>query len=286
MKRANVRWTDLVTILVVFVVAASPILAAETVETTALETAEEAVEQGSGVEQILMAFAHDFEQDPFAGEPLTFAVQVTDSEMPDWTIAVNPVEEAGRVADVRVTAGMPSEPAPVFVTNLETLSRLQSGSMHGLTAAAKAKSSDYAPLDLDAMEGFEVSQEVVSRLIPLYFHFWTRGNPEVIPWGREELTRVVHGASAGIFYYQPGFRSGWFHMTRGQHANEDESEQVNPFPTLIIGVSGTARSLIGGKPVTIHGGEAVLIPAGVSHEFWNDDDEPAVGILLMFGEGA
>ncbi len=286
MNRANERWTGLVMILVVFVVAASPVLSEETAAETGPEAAEEAAEEGPGVEQILMAFGNDFEQDPFASEPLTFAVKVTDSDMPDWTIAVNPVEEDGRVADVSVTAGMPSEPAPVFVTNLETLSRLHSGSLHALTAAAKAKSSEYAPLDLDVMEGFEVSQEVVSRLIPLYFHFWTRGTPEVIPWGREELTRVVHGASAGVFYYQPGFRSGWFRMTRGQHANEDESQQVNPFPTLIIGVSGTARGLIDGKPVTIHGGEAVLIPAGVSHEFWNDDDEPAVGILLMFGEGA
>ena len=245
-----------------------------------------AAEERPGVEQILLAFARDFEQDPFAGEPLTFAVRVEDGEPSAWTIEVNPVEEDGRVAEVVVTAGLPSEPAPVFVTDRETLRRIHDGAMHGLTAAAKAKSSDHAPLDLDVMEGFEVNQEVIARLIPLYFHFWTRGTPEVIPWGREELTRVVHGASAGIFYYQPGFRSGWFHMTKGQHANEDESEQVNPFPTLVIGVSGAARSLIGGKPVTIRGGEAVLIPAGVSHEFWNDADEPAVGILLMFGDGA
>ncbi len=262
------------------------LLFAAILTSTLAPVAASAAEESPGVEQILMAFAHDFEQDPFASEPLTFAVEVTDSETTDWTIVVTPVEEDGRVAEVILTAGLPSEPAPVFVTNLETLRKFHSGNMHSLTAAAKAKSSDHAPLDLDVMEGFEVNQEVISRLIPLYFHFWTRGTPEVIPWGREELTRVVHGASAGIFYYQPGFRSGWFHMTKGQHANKDESEQVNPFPTLIIGVSGTAQSLIGGKAVAIHGGEAVLIPAGVSHELWNDDDEPAVGILLMFGEGA
>jgi mannose-6-phosphate isomerase-like protein (cupin superfamily) len=33
-------------------------------------------------------------------------------------------------------------------------------------------------------------------------------------------------------------------------------------------------------------GEAVLIPAGVTHEFLNEHGEPLECILLMFGEGA
>jgi hypothetical protein len=30
----------------------------------------------------------------------------------------------------------------------------------------------------------------------------------------------------------------------------------------------------------------LFVPAGVAHEFWNPYDEPAEGIMLMFGEGA
>ncbi len=33
-------------------------------------------------------------------------------------------------------------------------------------------------------------------------------------------------------------------------------------------------------------GEAVVIPAGTSHEFWNDGEAVAEMIIVMFGEGA
>lgn len=31
---------------------------------------------------------------------------------------------------------------------------------------------------------------------------------------------------------------------------------------------------------------AVHIPAGTRHQFWNEDEEPAECILIMFGKGA
>jgi quercetin dioxygenase-like cupin family protein len=33
-------------------------------------------------------------------------------------------------------------------------------------------------------------------------------------------------------------------------------------------------------------GEAVLIPAGVAHEFWATEDQYAECVLIMFGPGA
>jgi len=33
-------------------------------------------------------------------------------------------------------------------------------------------------------------------------------------------------------------------------------------------------------------GQAMLIPAGVTHEFWNPNDQPAEIVLIMFGKGA
>ena len=47
---------------------------------------------------------------------------------------------------------------------------------------------------------------------------------------------------------------------------------------------GTGR--VGEKEFEMKAGEAVLIPAKVSHEFWNDNDAPMEFVLLMFGDGA
>ena len=109
--------------------------------------------------------------------------------------------------------------------------------------------------------------------------------PERIPFGLE-YTRFTHGAQASIFYYQPGFRSGYVAIKKGQHANEDEKSKTNPFPTLLIAIKGEGQMIINDVESTLREGEAVLIPAGVKHEFMNDNDAPLECILLMFGDGA
>ena len=64
------------------------------------------------------------------------------------------------------------------------------------------------------------------------------------------------------------------------------TEQVNPFPSMLIATRGRSEAKIGGRTVTLQENEMMFIPAGVSHEFWNPYEEPAEGILLMFGDGA
>jgi len=56
--------------------------------------------------------------------------------------------------------------------------------------------------------------------------------------------------------------------------------------SILIVVEGTLKARIGSEEVTLRGGEAVFVGPEVSHELWNDEEEPAVGILLMFCEGA
>jgi quercetin dioxygenase-like cupin family protein len=43
---------------------------------------------------------------------------------------------------------------------------------------------------------------------------------------------------------------------------------------------------LGGKVYSLEKGVALYIPAGMPHQFWNDEDEPAEGIIIMFGKGA
>lgn len=51
------------------------------------------------------------------------------------------------------------------------------------------------------------------------------------------------------------------------------------------GVS-VARRRYAIEQISVDGKPAKLVPAGVTHEFWNPHDEPAELILIMFGKGA
>ena len=126
----------------------------------------------------------------------------------------------------------------------------------------------------------------LAELLPITFHFWTKGQPEIVPFGELDQARVVHGAYATVFYYEQGLRSGYYRLEKGQHINADETDQVNPFPTLVILIGGAMESRIGGREVLLEGKQAVLVPAGVAHEFWNTAETPAEFIIVMFGEGA
>lgn len=91
---------------------------------------------------------------------------------------------------------------------------------------AEAFSTDPAPMDIEAMEGFQPGPEFIDVILPTTFHFWTRGFPEVIPFG-ERYTRFTHGADAAVFYHQPGFRSAWGSSAGGQSGSTLPSRPAN-----------------------------------------------------------
>lgn len=238
----------------------------------------------ASVETMLMDFVIDYRSDPSASKATCFGISVADHG--EWKVKVKPREGPGTGAAVELSGGLPSEPSFFFVTDRETLAAIHSGQMNALTAMGRARMSDPTPLDIKMMDGFVPEADFFSDLLPLIFHFWTRGLPEIIPFGETSMTRHVHGGNALVFYYQPGFRSAWFQIHQGQHVNADKEDQVNPFPTLLIVTAGRLDSRIDGRESSLEKGQAVLIPAGTPHEFWQTRAEPAEGILLMFGEGA
>jgi mannose-6-phosphate isomerase-like protein (cupin superfamily) len=244
-----------------------------------------AADASVSVETMLQEFVEDFKRDPFAEKPITFGIRIKDAEPADWHVVVGRSAE-GEDAEVRLARGFPEEPILFFIMDRGTLAGIHAGELASLTAMGKAKSADFAPLDIDGVPGLEVTPELVDHVKRLSFHFWTRGFPEVVRFGDMARTRVLHGANAVLFYYQEGFRSGWFEIEKGQHVNQEESEQTNPFPSMIIVTKGTMMSRLGGEEHVLKAGETIYIGAGVSHEFWNDQDEPAEGVLVMFGEGA
>lgn len=239
-----------------------------------------------GVETMLTDWVVDFRSDPTAEVPVVFGVRVKDAQSSDWHVVVSGEKTSDGLWSVELGKGLPEVPCAYFVTDTTHLRKLYTGELASLTAMGKAFSTDFAPLDFEGTEGFEPTEEAVDHLIRLSFHFWTRGFPETVQFGDLVHTRFLHGANATLFYYQKGFRSAWFLISKGQYVNADEKSRTNPFPTLFIMTQGRAMSRIGGVEKEFKKGETVYIGPGVSHEFWNDNDEPAEGIVVMFGEGA
>jgi mannose-6-phosphate isomerase-like protein (cupin superfamily) len=265
-------------------------------------------ELAKSAEDILQDYVADFRHDPAAVEAVTFGIRVTGEGGGDWHVVASgrghqasrpkPAGEAELPTkpapaqpkktpewDVTLKPGFPTKPIAYYVLDVATLRKMDRGELNALTAMAKAHGREVTPMDVDAMSGFEPDPDFWSRFVPLSFHFWTRGLPERVPF-RGELSRVVHGANAVVFYYQKGFRSAWFQVAKGQHINKDPQDQVNPFPSMFIMLRRKAQAKIGGKEVTFPANEMILVPAGVTHEFWNPYNEPAEMVLLMFGEGA
>ncbi|HEX8171343.1 MAG TPA: cupin domain-containing protein [Thermoanaerobaculia bacterium] len=230
-----------------------------------------------GVREILQSYVDDYRRDPQAATPITFSIRIKDDST--WHVVV-----AGK-NDVTLHEGLPATPLLGFVLDRATLERLDRGQLNALTAMGKARDSDAAPMDFDAPAGAQPSDESVRAFLPLIFHFWTRGTPEIVPFG-PTLTRPLHGGHVVLFYYQPGVRYGWFHLVRGDHVNADPRDQTNPFPTIVVVTRGRCTAKIGGKTTELRAGQMLFIPANTTHEVWNDRRQPAEGTLLMFGEGA
>ena len=231
---------------------------------------------------ILQGYATDYEQDVMLTRDVVFGVKVDDQF---WQVQATAKTDS-TPARVVVAPGKPAKPTFYFFTDLTTLKKINQGKLNALTGAAKAFHTDAAPFDADVMEGFVPGPDFMPTLFSVFFHFWTKGSPEVIPYGID-YTRFTHGAQASIFYYQQGFRSGYVAIKKGQHANKDEKSKTNPFPTLLIAIKGEGQMIINGNRGPFKEGQAILIPAGVTHEILNPDHEaPLECILLMFGEGA
>lgn len=238
-------------------------------------------ETPQSTESILKTFAADYAKDQHFKTDWIFGVEVGKEQ---WTIeAIAKTDQ--QKASVKVLKGFPTTPTFYFKTTAWALQDIAAGKMNALTGAVKAFSTDYAPFDLEVMDGYQPDQNFVAEVLPLMFHFWTKGTPEIIPFG-PQYARNTHGAQASIFYYQPGLRSGYGTIFPGQHANENPSSQTNPFPSLIIITKGIVTARLDGKIQEISHGNAIFIPPGMKHEFMNNQEEPVEFILLMFGDGA
>ncbi len=241
--------------------------------------------QPRSVEEILRSYVEDFRSDPAAGAPCIFGISIQGPTPSEWHVIASGRKSADGRFEVELRKGSPTEPAAIYVTDRETLGKIDRGEMNALTAMGKARSSDTAPMDISLTPGFQPNEDFLAALLPLTFHFWTRGFPEIVNFG-PTAGREVHGATMVVLYYQKGLRSAWGQIRKGQRVNADPKDQVNPFPTMMIGIRGRAMLRVGGVEKIMNAGQMIFVPPGTAHEAWNPFDEPAEVIILMFGDGA
>ena len=259
------------------------VLVASAVLTLPVEAAGE-----KSARDILDAYVADFRHDPAAQTEITFGVRVSGEGGGDWQVVVaGKKAKGGEAFDVSLEDGFPDKPCVYYTIDVPTLRKIDAGQLNALTAMAKAFSTDVTPMDIEATDGFVPPNEdfFTKEFVPFTFHFWTRGIPEIVPFAAD-LTRKTHGAHATIFYYEKGLRSAWGQIRKGDHVNADPRMQTNPFPSMLIVLTGKFDGRLDGKHVVLEKGQMVFIPPGMTHEFWNESDEPAEIVLLMFGEGA
>jgi len=191
------------------------------------------------------------------------------------------LDEAGGT----LTAGAPTTFDLGFVTDKETLQKLDAGVMNALTAMGQARADDPIPLRPKLPEDFSGGAEMKSYYIPLMLHFWNREWPETVPFG-DGATRFVHGANTSVLVYEEGLRSAWYQLKPGMHINVDPKDQVNNFDTAIIVTRGSFWGKLNGSLREFREGETVLIPEGMTHEFFAGDEGYGEFIILMWGEKA
>lgn len=186
--------------------------------------------------------------------------------------------------DAELAPGVP-EMAFVFHGDMEILRRLDRGELSAMTAMGRASMSDPAPLDVALPPGTAWTTELQATLLPFTFHFWNRSWPEITRFG-DGTTRVVHGGAAAILYYDRALRTAFYQLEPGMHVNEEASQQTNPFPSLFVVIHGEIEARLDGLPRTLRQGEAVLVPVGMTHEFWVRSGQYGELIMIAFGEGA
>ncbi len=181
---------------------------------------------------------------------------------------------------VIVRKGPHDEAHFILATNTNTLRQIYSGEITAMTAAAKAKSYDHAPLSWKLPDNVKPTPEIMAKFYFFIQHFFNWKVPEKIVL-EEKHSRAVHGGHAIPLYYYPGFRSAWYLLRKGEKLNEPGD--TDPFPQALIFIEGEGFAKIGNKTIKVKAGESYYIPPNSDHVVWTNSDKPLVFIWLAWG---
>lgn len=228
------------------------------------------------VERVLNEMAETYRRK--IGDDLSLTAQIDiQPGQRSWHVVVRP----GR--QVMVDCGPYDRPEFGLVMAQETLYEIYTGETTALTAAARERMSDPAPLDFEMGEGVQLTPELYATILAFIQRFFNASDPEMLVLD-EAHSRVVRGAHAIPLYYHSGFRSAWYVVKKGERLNEPG--ETNPFPQAFVFVSGEGWAKIGDQTVEVKAGEAYYVPPGSDHVVWTENDEALTLIFLAWGEGA
>ncbi|MDN3645662.1 cupin domain-containing protein [Pontixanthobacter aestiaquae] len=241
---------------------------------------------------ILRELAGDYINDPIAIDSV-FGIKLVDQW---WTVSVNRIEIAsrrGRLTDhsfgphaVSLTRGEPSEPTWYFdIASIDVLEKIASGEVNAGTAAMKSFSSDRVGVDTRDMEGFSSTSGDQAELYLALSHFFTKGKPEVIRFGRD-TSLETHGAQATALHMMKGVRVLHISLGPQQEANADAQLEFGQMPNLFVFTSGTGTLHTDGGPIKVGAGMSVFVQQFVKHHIVNDGEEPLEGILVLYGDNS
>lgn len=206
---------------------------------------------------------------------LKLAVQFNVEPDGDWYLEANPGKQLelhqGTIQGARFTV----------LTTHEILNKIYLGQMSPLTASGRAKLSKPAPLDFQPGAGLDVL-DVYGEILDFTQRFFNQFDPERILIG-EQYARSVHGGIAVALYYQPGFRSAWYKIRKGQQLNSPGD--TNPFPQAFIFISGKGSATIGNRTIDVCAGQSYFIPPNEDHIVWTEDDDGLEMLWLAWGKG-
>lgn len=220
---------------------------------------------------ILKRFAEDYAKDPML-TPGGFGVRAAGRE---WRIDAAP-------GDVRVSEGATAARWRFVFEDAADLIRLDCHQTHVGALMAKPSTGERTPLDID----FAVAPTPEDRAAAMRvaMHFWTRGQPEIVPFASLSMPDV-HGVAGALLYAAPGMKALWFSIAEGQVAN-GKGEGVGPYMKLMIVVRGEGFCRIGENEAPLKAGDRLLVPPNVRNEFRNEKRAPMEGVLIVFGDGA
>jgi mannose-6-phosphate isomerase-like protein (cupin superfamily) len=243
-------------------------------------------------EMILRDYADDYVNDPMALDA-SFGIKLGPQW---WNVTVARKEtpsQRGRLTDhsfgphdVTLTRGAPTSPTWYFeIASLDVLEKIASGEVNAGTAAMQSFGSDRVGVETRDMEGFKsTSGDEADRYIALA-HFFTKGRPEVIRFGRDKALQT-HGVQATAIHMVKAARILHFSINRDEAANDSEQLEASQTPNLFIVTHGRGTVESDDGVIPVEPGVAVYVPQFTKHVIRNDGGEPLEGILILYGDNS
>lgn len=250
-------------------------------------------EEPQSTESILEEFVESYRSDPMALSG-TFGIKVGEDW---WHVTSERVQEsypAGKDKQytlhnygpnkVILHQGPPPEPTWYFrFTDRDTLDNIHQKVWTASTAASRSTSADQVALDTLAMDGFVETQTSTAIAYQVMEHFWKSDPAEITRFSRDS-SLPSHGAAIVALYTMKDKRIAWFSLGQDEAANDDRDLDKSQIPNLFIFTSGRGKAQIGDEEIDVEAGMSLFVGPYVKHVFYNPNEEPLEGILVLFGD--